>query len=78
MKVFNPLAPSYRSLSRNTAYLKQEKEKKRHYRDRIREVEHGSFSPLVFSVTGGMAKEASVFYKRLATLLAANGPKLTL
>ena len=47
-----------------------EKEKKRAYLDRIREVEHGSFSPLVFTVNGGMAKEASTFYKRLASILA--------
>ena len=34
------------------------------------EVEHGSFSPLVFSLTGGMAKETTIFYKRLASLLS--------
>ena len=70
VKVFNPLAPSYRSLTRNAAFVKQEKDKKRHYRDRVREVEHGSFTPLVFTVSGGMAKESTVFYKRLATLLS--------
>ena len=34
------------------------------------EVEHGSFSPLVFSVFWGMAKEVTIFYKRLASLLS--------
>ena len=33
-------------------------------------MEHSSFTPLVFSATGGMAKEASAFYKRLASCLA--------
>ena len=35
-------------------FRKQEKEKKRAYEEQIREVEHGSFSPLVFTTAGGM------------------------
>ena len=70
VKVFNPHAPSYKKSTLPTVYTNQENDKKRHYQQRIRDVEHGSFSPLVFSVTGGMAKEATVFYKRLASLLA--------
>ena len=27
------------------------------------EVEHGSFTPIVLSATGGMAQEATMFYK---------------
>ena len=37
---------------------------------RILEVEHGSFTPLVFSAVGGMNTAATVMYKRLASLLA--------
>ena len=37
---------------------------------RIREAEHSSFTPLVFSASRGMGHEASVFYKRLASLLS--------
>ena len=44
--------------------------KERSYEARIREVEHGTFTPLIFSATGGMADEASIFYKRLASLLS--------
>ena len=40
------------------------------YEQRVREVEHSSFIPLVLSASGGMGTEASIFYKRLATLLA--------
>ena len=36
------------------------------YRVRIREVEHGVFTPFVLSTTGGMGREATTFYKRLA------------
>ncbi len=54
---------AWRSASSNT--------KKRTYEQRVREVEHASFIPLVMSTTGGMAKEATKFYKRLESLLAA-------
>jgi hypothetical protein len=40
------------------------------YEQRVREIEHASFTPLVLSATGGMANEAAVFYKRLASCLA--------
>jgi len=36
----------------------------------IHEVEQSSFIPLIFSATGGMAKEATMFYKYLASLLS--------
>ena len=42
----------------------------RAYGQRIREVEYASFSPLVFSATGGLAHEATIFYKHLASLLS--------
>ena len=44
--------------------------KKREYGDRVWEVEPASFTPLVFSTTGGMGREGTVFYRRLANLLA--------
>ena len=44
--------------------------KKRAYQQRIQETKHSSFTPLIFSATGRMAREATVFYKRLASMLA--------
>ncbi len=38
------------------------------YGQRVRDIEHGSFSPLVFSSTGGMGKEAKIVFKILASL----------
>ena len=70
VRVFNPHAPSNKALSIEKCYLKHEKEKKRVYERRILEVEHSSFTPLVFSVTSGMGRECSLFYKRLASFLA--------
>ena len=70
VRVFNPHAPSNRQ-PLPTCYRKHENIKKRAYEQRVREVEHGSFTPLVFSSTGGMGKAASACYKRLASLIAA-------
>ena len=44
--------------------------KKREYGDRIREVKYAAFTPLVFSTSGGLGKETTVAYKRLAEFLA--------
>ena len=38
-------------------YEINEKEKKRSYNRRVLEVEHETFTPLVFSATGGMGRE---------------------
>ena len=70
VKVFNPNSSSYRNLQLTTAYRNQEREKQRKYEQRIREVEMGSFTPLVFSTSGGMSKTTTTAYKRLASLLA--------
>ncbi len=70
VRVFNPLAPSNRNQSQAATFRKHEMEKKRAYQQRIQDVEHSSFTPLVLSVTGGMGVEATLFYKRLSSLLA--------
>ena len=70
VRVFNPHAPSNKNQTPAASYRKHEREKKRAYEQRIREVEHSSFTPLVFSATGGMGREATCFYKRLASMLA--------
>ena len=59
-----------RSSNPPAIYRRHEKMKNRSYEDRIREVERSSFTPLIFSATGGMAHEASTFHKRLASLLS--------
>ena len=51
-------------------YIHHERIKKRNYEQRINEIEHGSFTPLIFSTSGGMGKAASIFYKRLGGMLA--------
>ena len=70
VRVFNPYAPSNRNSQLTTCYRSHENAKKRSYDQRIREVEHGSFTPLVLSCTGGMGRAAINTYKRLATLIS--------
>ena len=52
-------------------YRRHKGEKQRAYKQRAREVERGSFMPLVFSTSGGMGRAATVVYKRLASLLSS-------
>ena len=70
VKVFNPFAPTHCSVSLPQCYRCAELEKKRKYEKTVREVEHGSFLPLVFSCTGGMGPLATVVFKQIATLLS--------
>ena len=68
--MFYPIAPSYRNRDLSALYRMHEAEKKRAYGERVREVERGVFTPLVFSSTGGLARECTIFFKRLADILA--------
>ncbi len=61
VRVFNPLAPSNQKRSMSATYRSHEKEKKRQYEQRVRQIEHSSFCPLVFSLTGGLAPIATTF-----------------
>ena len=69
VRVFNPSAPSNQQPQMSATYRKHEKEKRRHYEHRVNEIERSSFTPLVFSTTGGMGPSALTFYRRLADLL---------
>ena len=69
VRVFNPYAPSNRQTTIDKCFRKHEMEKKRAYKC-VREIEHASFTLLVLSASGGLAKEATNFYKRLASKLA--------
>ncbi|KAL5467485.1 hypothetical protein EMCRGX_G031714 [Ephydatia muelleri] len=71
IRVLNPLAPSNTTPTPNACYRRHEKEKQRAYEQRIREIEHASFTPIVLSTTGGMGPIATTFYKRLADRLAS-------
>ena len=51
-------------------HTKLTKKKKRLYNERVMQVEHGIFTPLVMSATGGMGRESSTFYLGLSELIS--------
>ena len=61
VRVFKPHAPSNRNTNLQSVYRKHELSKKRPYEQRIIEVEHTTFSPLLLSATRGLASEANTF-----------------
>ena len=71
VRVFHPNSSSYLNSSPEQLYLQHEREKKRVYNDRVLQVEKGSFSPLIFSTTGGMGPEATRYHKRVAELISS-------
>ena len=70
MRVCHPNAVSYRDLEPQQIYRIHENEKKRLYSERVLDIEHGTFTPLVFTTTGGMGKECLKYHSRLAQLIA--------
>ena len=63
VRVFSPLTPSNRNQALAASYRKHKLDKKWPYQQRIQELEQSSFTPLVFSATGGMGNEATNFIR---------------
>ena len=70
VRVCHPNAVSYRDLEPQQIYRIHENEKKRLYSERVLDIEHGTFTPLVFTTTGGMGKECLKYHGHLAQLIA--------
>ena len=66
VRVFNPHTFSNRCSSLEACYRKHNKKKRRSYDQSVREVERGTFAPLVFSATGA----AQTVYKQLASMIS--------
>ena len=69
IRVFDPVATSHAHQSLDAAHSKQENEKCRQYEDRILHVQHATFTPLVFTIVGGMSKCTKKFFSRLGEML---------
>ena len=52
-------------------YQHHEQQKKRSYNLRVINIEKATFTPIVFSTSGGMGPEAMAFYKRVAERISA-------
>ena len=61
---------SNKNLPVEEIFRRNEAEKKRTYLERIVEVEHVTFTPLVFGTNGGMGQECIMFLKNLAAKIA--------
>ena len=70
VRVFDLNAKRYSAQSLQRCYINNEKKKKHQYNMRVLQVENGSFTPLVFSINGGMGREASKCYSRIAEMLS--------
>ena len=70
VRVFNSHAPSNCKTTTAASYRKHELEKRRAYERRVIEVEHGSFTPIVLSTSGGWGPSVTVAFRRLASLLS--------
>ncbi|PFX16729.1 Uncharacterized protein K02A2.6 [Stylophora pistillata] len=71
VRVCHPNAESYKDREPQQIYRIHENDKKRLYLRRVLDVEHGSFTPLVSTTTGGMGMECIRYHSRLAELIAA-------
>ena len=70
VRIFNPTAKSYSAQTLSAAHKRSENEKKRSYNDRILQIEHGTFTPLIFTCFGGMSRECQKFYSRLSEIIS--------
>ena len=70
VKVVSPFARSNAPLKPAQLFKNAERSKIREYGERIRNVDHGDFTPLVFTCAGGMAPKSHLVLKRLAEKLS--------
>jgi len=66
VRVTNANAASQSNSTIRSILKKHETEKKRAYNQRVMQIEHGTFTPLVFTVSGSMGPESSIYHKALA------------
>src|SRR5579871_4818411 len=70
VKVVSPFARSNSTLSPSQLFRRAEQSKIREYADRIRNVEHADFTPLVFTTTGVMAPQCQQIFKKVGEKIA--------
>ena len=70
IRVFSPFAKSYANISLESMFRSHEAAKKREYNERVIQVEHGSFTPVVLSAFGGMGYETGRFVGKLIEKLS--------
>ena len=66
VQIFHPNSASYLDKTVEQLYQEKEQGKKRCYNDRILQVEKGSFSPLIYTTTGGMGPESTKVSQKIS------------
>ena len=69
-RIFHKNTDSYKEKEISSSYKLHENVKRRDYEQRVTQVEKSSFTPLVYSTTGGMGPLATVSQLRVASLVA--------
>ena len=69
VRIFHSNADSYKDRDIKQVYIQHENIKRKNCEQRVVQVEKCSFTPLVYSTTGGMAPIAKVFHRRVAELI---------
>ena len=72
---YNPFSSTYIRSTLKASHQRNEQKKRHQYDCRIRTVKHDTFTPLVFTIAGGMGPAAITFYKRLASNLSVQHNK---
>ena len=70
VRVFNPFAKAHIKSKLMSVFDSQEKQKKTHYNQRVIDIEHGSFTPIVLSAYGGAGLETERFLSLLILKIA--------
>ena len=68
LRVFYPNACRHLNKALKQCHIMNQQEKKRAYNKRVLQIEHGTFTPLFFSIYGSMGRECRTFYSRLSDL----------
>ena len=70
VRVFNPFAKTHFNTKLESAFDRNETSKKSEYNERVINIEHGSFTPVVLSAYGGFGRETSRFISALISKIS--------
>ena len=70
IRVFHPNAASYKTTRPEELFVRHERNKQLEYEERVVNVDHGLFGPLVFSTTGAVGPMRDRFLQKLAGMIA--------
>ena len=70
VRISHPNAESHVNKTMQKIYAENERQKKAAYNERVIQCEHATFTPLVFTTTGGMGPECQRLNKQLAELIS--------